>query len=189
MPSPTDPAEIRRQHIIAKATDIFLRYGHARTTMSDIAQAAGLSRPTLYLSFPDKDGIFRAVVEALVATKMATLHDVIAAPGDLRTRLAAICLSWTVDGYELVRAYPDAKDMFDLGFAVVRESYALFDDVLTELFTPYAAQLPPGLSPNLLARTLTAGLKGLKDIAADSEDLRHMTRGLTDTVAASLRTT
>ena len=56
MPSPTDPAEIRRQHIIAKATDIFLRYGHARTTMSDIAQAAGLSVQSHAHPLPGRDG-------------------------------------------------------------------------------------------------------------------------------------
>ena len=39
--------------------------------MSDIAQASGLTRPTLYLSFPDKEQIFAAVVEKMVAEKLA----------------------------------------------------------------------------------------------------------------------
>ena len=53
----------RRDQIVEAATGIFWRYGYARTTMSDIAQASGLTRPTLYLSFPDKEQIFAAVAK------------------------------------------------------------------------------------------------------------------------------
>ena len=57
----------RGDQVVQAAIGVFLRYGYARTTMADIAQAAGLSRPTLYLEFPDKDAIFHAVVDAMVS--------------------------------------------------------------------------------------------------------------------------
>ena len=44
---------------------MFFRYGYARTTMADLASAAGLSRPALYLVFPGKAEVFQAVVEWL----------------------------------------------------------------------------------------------------------------------------
>ena len=44
--------------IIEAATSVFLRYGFRRTTMGDIAEAAGVSRPALYLRFCNKEHIF-----------------------------------------------------------------------------------------------------------------------------------
>ena len=44
----------RRERLVKVALDVFLRYGHARTTMADIAREAGISRPALYLMFPGK---------------------------------------------------------------------------------------------------------------------------------------
>ncbi len=45
---------------VQDATDLFLRYGHARTTMGDVAGEAGISRPALYLVFPRNEDIFTA---------------------------------------------------------------------------------------------------------------------------------
>ena len=41
------------------ATAIFLRYGFKKTSMDDVAQAAGVSRQGLYLYFDTKDFLFR----------------------------------------------------------------------------------------------------------------------------------
>ncbi|MES0101866.1 TetR/AcrR family transcriptional regulator [Mesorhizobium sp. M0019] len=35
--------------------------------VGDIAQASGLTRPTLYLTFPDKERVFEAVVETMIS--------------------------------------------------------------------------------------------------------------------------
>ena len=41
----------KRAHVLGCATKVFLAYGFARTTMDDIARAAEMSRPALYLLF------------------------------------------------------------------------------------------------------------------------------------------
>ena len=48
--------------ILTAALEVFLRYGFAKTSMKDLAQAAGLSRQGLYLHFGSKDSIFEAMV-------------------------------------------------------------------------------------------------------------------------------
>ena len=123
----------RRRRVVEAATGVFLRYGYARTTMADIAQAAGLSRPTLYLTFPDKEGVFQAVIETMVATKLATIHNGLSKQLSLDAKLRFACESWGAEGFELVRANPDAKDAFDLSFARVRQGYAAFEELLAEL--------------------------------------------------------
>ena len=57
-------SEKRSKELIAieSATDVFSRFGYARTTMGDIAAKAGMSRPALYLLFPDKQAAFDRVI-------------------------------------------------------------------------------------------------------------------------------
>ncbi len=51
----------KRAPILEAAADAFLTYGFRRTSMEDIARAAGLSRPALYLHFRSKEDIFRSL--------------------------------------------------------------------------------------------------------------------------------
>ncbi|MGH8999730.1 MAG: TetR/AcrR family transcriptional regulator [Acidimicrobiia bacterium] len=53
---PADP-EAAREHFLNAAESCFERYGVAKTTMDDIAKAVGVSRPTLYRHFADRDSL------------------------------------------------------------------------------------------------------------------------------------
>jgi len=50
----------KRGIILAAAFDVFINYGFRKTSMDDIARAAGMSRPALYQVFRNKTEIFRA---------------------------------------------------------------------------------------------------------------------------------
>jgi AcrR family transcriptional regulator len=45
---------------------VFLRYGYKKTSMDDLAGAAGISRQALYLHFNTKDELFRATVAKII---------------------------------------------------------------------------------------------------------------------------
>jgi len=45
----------KREKVLEAALGVFLRYGYKRVTMNDIAEAARISRPALYLVFDSKD--------------------------------------------------------------------------------------------------------------------------------------
>ena len=53
--------EVRRR-IIATARECFAKYGPRRTTMEDIAGAAGIARPALYRYVASRDEIIEAVI-------------------------------------------------------------------------------------------------------------------------------
>ena len=55
-----------RGTIVAAALRCFALYGVAKTTVEDVAQAAGCSRATLYRHFPSKQALLSGVVEAEV---------------------------------------------------------------------------------------------------------------------------
>ena len=53
----------RQAHVLESALTVFLRHGFRKTSMEDIAQAAGISRQGIYLHFKDKDTIFSASIQ------------------------------------------------------------------------------------------------------------------------------
>jgi AcrR family transcriptional regulator len=53
----------RRKLIMNCAKELIFFNGAARVSMEDIAKKAELSKATLYLYFPSKDGLFRAICE------------------------------------------------------------------------------------------------------------------------------
>jgi AcrR family transcriptional regulator len=53
----------RQAHVLETALTVFLRHGFRKTSMGDIAKAAGISRQGIYLHFKDKDAIFSASMQ------------------------------------------------------------------------------------------------------------------------------
>ena len=56
--------EARPQELLAAALAVFVERGYAATRLDDVATLAGVSKGTLYLYFPSKEDLFRAVVRA-----------------------------------------------------------------------------------------------------------------------------
>ncbi len=79
------PGSPQREAILVAATAIFLRYGFKKTSMDDVARAAGVSRQGLYLYFDTKDLLFREALQHLVSHLISTAHAV-AEDGNLSLR-------------------------------------------------------------------------------------------------------
>ncbi|MEM9292416.1 MAG: TetR/AcrR family transcriptional regulator [Acidobacteriota bacterium] len=56
----------KRDAVIEAATEEFLAHGFAGTSMDRIAQAANVSKRTVYNHFPSKDELFQAIVEEIL---------------------------------------------------------------------------------------------------------------------------
>lgn len=73
----------RRQALLAAAADLFVRWGYDKTSVADIAREAGVSKGAVYLEFPSKDDLFRAVLHLEIAHYMGDWADRFEAdPGD-----------------------------------------------------------------------------------------------------------
>ena len=55
-------ADLKRRLILDAATALFLAYGYDGTSMDDIATRAGVSKPTVYKHFADKERLFAEIV-------------------------------------------------------------------------------------------------------------------------------
>jgi AcrR family transcriptional regulator len=164
----------RRDQIVNAAIGVFLRYGYARTTMGDIAQAAGLTRPTLYVTFPDKEQIFTAVVDKMIADKLAEIREGLPRLKTLERKLRFACDAWAGDGYDLVQAHPDAADMFDLGFKSVCAGYDKFGTLLAKILETPLERSSLELSPAQIARTIVFAMRGFKDTATSGGEMREL---------------
>lgn len=85
-------AETPHQRVVDATIRCIARWGLAKTTLDDIAREAGVSRATVYRSFPGgKDVVVRAAVTAEVQSFLDGLADRLrsAAEGDLEDLLVA----------------------------------------------------------------------------------------------------
>ena len=58
----TTKQRIKRNHIVSVARDVFKNYGYKKTTMNDVAKAAGKGKSSIYYYFDSKDAIFKSVI-------------------------------------------------------------------------------------------------------------------------------
>lgn len=90
------PAERRRQ-LVDVATGLFLARGYGNVAVADIARAAGISGPSVYRHFPDKEAILAAAMRSAVDEMSAATDAALARPGATFDDLAAAVFAMAVD--------------------------------------------------------------------------------------------
>ncbi|MDY6781760.1 MAG: TetR/AcrR family transcriptional regulator [Cyanobacteriota bacterium] len=63
--APSSSKPDKAKAILAGALEVFTTHGYAAASMDRIASAAGVSKPTLYSYFQDKEGLFIATIQQL----------------------------------------------------------------------------------------------------------------------------
>lgn len=72
-------SDTKREAILQAGVCLFMDIGYARTSMDAIAQAASVSKQTVYSHFPSKDDLFKACVMGKVSAYGLDMVDI---PGD-----------------------------------------------------------------------------------------------------------
>jgi AcrR family transcriptional regulator len=170
----------KHQRVVERATYVFCRYGFARTTMGDIAEACEISRPSLYLLFPDKEAIFTAVVESMDREKLASIRAELNRLKGLHAKLLHACLSWGCHGIDLATAHPDAADLFNLRFPAVQLVYRNFQSLVVELISKQVRAARINMPAEQAARALVFSLRGLKETATDRRDMQGLITSVVD---------
>lgn len=82
------PADTTRDRVVTAALQCLTDEGLRRTTVDDIAAAAGISRATLYRAFPGgRDTILACVVDVEFSRLISSIATVVAGADDLRDAL------------------------------------------------------------------------------------------------------
>jgi AcrR family transcriptional regulator len=72
--------------VIAAAIEVFWRQGYTAAAISDLTEAVGLSRSSLYQRFNDKDGLFREALAAYTERLLRRMNSVKADTPRLRMK-------------------------------------------------------------------------------------------------------
>lgn len=166
MTSPLLSAPEKRYKIVTAALTAFSHFGYRRTAMADIAAAAFMSRPALYLVFPNKAAVFRALAEMLLADTMTGAEAAWPADSDPAEGLAAAILAKDLPIHQLLAATPHADEILaetkTLAGDLHRATAARFTALVTERLAAAGAPEPAGS-----ARLVANAAEGLKHAGLD----------------------
>lgn len=85
-----------RAHILAVARRLFIRRGFADVSVGEVAQAVGVTKPTLYYYFKGKEGLYAAVLMDLMREVGGYMAAVAHMPGSVRKRLTDLATGYFV---------------------------------------------------------------------------------------------
>jgi AcrR family transcriptional regulator len=89
-PQPTNEAEIR---LLDSALHLFSQQGYAGTSIREIIERAGVTRPVLYYYFENKEELFRRLFETKFSELIGRIEMAAMAEGTARDRLKGIIVS------------------------------------------------------------------------------------------------
>jgi AcrR family transcriptional regulator len=104
----------KRTIILESAFKVFLAYGFRRTTMADIADAAGISRPALYLEFKNKADIYRAGFLAMLERTFRGVDEALEGDTPLCERLLAALNVGVVAPLRRLQQSPHGAELFEV---------------------------------------------------------------------------
>lgn len=160
----------RRALILEAAIGVFLRYGYRKTSMDDLARAAGISRQGLYLHFASKDELFREAATWLSQQSLDALRTALARealPIEERLVGAFAALHAQSDGSQM--SLEHMSEIVETARQLIGPVLEAFDQTVLEELTraiqAECAAIPwhgAGLTAQSLAQHLLASSHGLK---------------------------
>ena len=89
------PREFCVDHALAQALRVFWEKGYEGTSLSDLTEAMGITRPSLYAAFGNKEALFRKALDLYEREKLAYIQQALGQP--TARKLAEAMLRGTVD--------------------------------------------------------------------------------------------
>lgn len=184
-------ADTSKQNTILKAAfDVFASYGFKRTSMDDIAKAAGVSRPALYQSFANKSDIYRALLNLYFANVENEWASIILSEDSVVDRLAMVFDVAIVQPHAVMENMPHGEEIIGLKN---EEAEDLFDNFNLRLRAVFVEVLKsdPAQSDKMaadIAAMLSQSVAGMKTDGLRSPELKSGFDGLLRITAAAMRT-
>ena len=184
------PAAERREQLLAVALEVFAREGFHLTSMNDVAEAAGITKPVLSQHFTSKRELYLAVIEEAGARLISAITDprIATSLGRQRTELG-------------FRAYFDwianDHDAFSLLFGGGSRRDSEFSEVVRGFTSKIADAIEPLITADIDAdhrRNLAYAIVGMTEAVSrrlidrgDTFDPTLVARQVSDLAWAGLR--
>lgn len=169
----------KTERVLAASLSCFKQYGFKRTSMEDLAKAADMSRPALYLLFKNKTDICRSLSETFHAKTLLSAKQALAGNTSIQTRISAAVTARMTPLYALVYDSVHGSELFDVNQSTSGDLNAKADDTFLRMLTDdLQASLdtgeitggPDGMAARELAQLIIASAIGLKTFAFSAHD-------------------
>ena len=159
----------RRKEILAAAFECFIQYGHGKTTFEDVAGKAGVSRSLLYAYFEDKEDLFLAVAQDVLAGQRQKTEAVLDSGSAERDKFGEILDLWGVDLYAKVADSPHGGELLGEGYRAWEVIGAKYREYLIQVLARFVGSAD-------VSEILVLCLKGLQGDRPSVPVLRKRTR-------------
>ena len=175
--------------IIQAAVQAFTRYGVRRTSMGDVASAAGVSRQTLYSNFGNKDDLLAAAMTVVIDQIMQQLAKAWAQSETAEQVIDAYFEHAVYRPFSIMQQMPELKDLIHgVGSAtalVGKQAEREKAKALAQQFAPYKPQLvASGTTPIAVAEFIVRVTNEFKFSATEFGELEGLMKTLKSSVLA-----
>jgi AcrR family transcriptional regulator len=173
----------REGKIAAAGYDVISQYGVRRVTMADVAEAAGVSRQTVYNVFPNREALLAAVVRYHFNSKWSAIRDCITPDLDRKQRFQALLDILVIESWHSLQAMPHADELeFEIATTIkdeIGEIHAEARRNICEFLLPYQDALNShDMTANGLGDLLHHSIMGLKLGSTTLEEIKCVTAAM-----------
>lgn len=173
-------SEAKRQLVLTVSAEVFSLNGYARTTMGDLAKAAGMSRPALYLVFPRKEQLFSTLLREAADSQAPPLDGSGRGYGQLVSWLLWACSLWTG------RDRPGGASHIEPCSQHEKYSeYVLIESLLCEGIDSRLPLSDAGAATADVARLIATCMRGLSEIPLSEAERQRLLSLQVDAIATS----
>ena len=186
------PREFDPDKALASALQIFWQHGYEGASMAELTEAMGITKPSLYACFGNKEALFKKAFDLYEREKLAYVKTALEAPsgkavaqklleGALDTHCGAKDPQGCLGVISMVACSTEAPSLRDHIIARRASSEAAVVERLER--AKAEGDLPDGVDPKALAQCLTTVMQGLS-VKAQGGASRDEMQNIVDTFLA-----
>jgi AcrR family transcriptional regulator len=155
----------RRDKLLDVAERLFVTQGFRATTIEGLAEAAGLSKVTVYGYFADKDAVFEAVAKRLADRMRGIVFTALQMDAPVADRVSGALIAKHAMIFDLVRTSPFAAELMSRS-AALPQIFAKLDQELIVV-------VGDALDDRALAKLLFDAAMGIANGAASRAEMER----------------
>lgn len=147
---PGSRADVQRRRVLRASVEIFSRRGYRATSMNEIAAGVGLSKPTLYHYFRNKEELLVLIYQDVLDESLRMARETVASsptPLDAIRELIISRVVYTCENQDLLKICFEEEDELrpDLAESLLKRRRA-FEDIVTDVVVAHLEDRPDRLA-------------------------------------------
>lgn len=159
------------------ALAVFQRFGVRKTTMEEIAAEAGVSKPTLYATFRNKDAALGGAIRLAKSAAIKSVTDEWTTTPTLPGKLEVFFEKLVLSGFDMLHQSPDAQAfetaLGDASQLAINAMRAAEIDAIAGVFKNSRGLEKLGLRPKDFAQFVVTSAMNAKRLSQSREELEH----------------